>query len=315
MIESDQNNLNNSQLLDDEIDLKEIFDVIWKGKILILLVTSFVAICSIVYSLMLPNYYTSESILVARDADSDGALSQYSGMASLVGINLPATNGTSIFKVMEIIKSREFVKHLITFENVLPSIIAAKSYDSSSQELYFDPEIYDVKTKTWTGKLPINQGIAPSYIEAHKEYGDMLSIIQDKITSHLHIKIQHFSPVFAKEFLALIIQEINKLEREREIDSSNQAQSYLRTELAQTSLVEMKESISKLIETELKKGMMASIHDDYSLISLEPPFIPEKKSGPIRSLIVILSTLIGGILSLTIVLVRHYASDKGIIDK
>ena len=52
--------------------------------------------------------------------------------------------------------------------------------------------------------------------------------------------------------------------------------------------------------------MMASIHDDYVLMTLEPPFTPERKSGPIRSLIVILSTLVGGLLSASIVLVREY---------
>jgi LPS O-antigen subunit length determinant protein (WzzB/FepE family) len=52
--------------------------------------------------------------------------------------------------------------------------------------------------------------------------------------------------------------------------------------------------------------MMASIHDDYVLIALDPPFVPEKKSGPIRSLIVILSTMVAGMLSVMFVLVRHY---------
>ena len=80
-------------------------------------------------------------------------------------------------------------------------------------------------------------------------------------------------------------------------------------------MLKIKKSINQLIEAQLETRMVASIYDEYSLISLEPPFIPEKKSGPIRSLIVTLSTLIGGILSLIIVLVRHYASDKGTIDK
>ena len=75
-------------------------------------------------------------------------------------------------EIMEIIKSREFVKHLMTFENVLPSMMAAKSYDPASQELYFDPKIYDEKTKTWTREPPRNKGRKPSYLEAHQAYLD-----------------------------------------------------------------------------------------------------------------------------------------------
>jgi LPS O-antigen subunit length determinant protein (WzzB/FepE family) len=150
MNESNKENFNDPHFSDDDIDLRELFDVIWKGKKLIILITSVIAISSIVYSLMLPNYYRSESLLVARDSQSSNALSQYSDLASLAGVAIPSSGDTSVYEVMEIIKSREFVKHLMTFENVLPSIMAAKSYDTASKKLYFDPDIYDEKTAIWT---------------------------------------------------------------------------------------------------------------------------------------------------------------------
>jgi len=307
MNESNKENFNDPHFSDDDIDLRELFDVIWKGKKLIILITSVIAISSIVYSLMLPNYYSSESLLVARDSQSSNALSQYSDLASLAGVAIPSSGDTSVNEVMEIIKSREFVKHLMTFENVLPSIMAAKSYDTASKKLYFDPDIYDEKTAIWTRKPSNNKGIKPSYLEAHKEYlGGLLSISLDKKTGLVSITIEHISPIFAKDFLALVIREANSLNREKDIDNSTKALSYLKTELSQTSLVEIKKSINQLIEAQLETRMMASVHDEYSLISLEPPFIPEEKSRPSRSLIVILATMLGGMLSVMSVLVRHY---------
>ena len=98
---------------------------------------------------MMTNYYTSESVLIARDQQDSGSLSDFSGVASLVGVDLSG-DGASVFKVLEIIQSREFTKHLITFDNVLPSIMAAESYDTSSKKIIFDPEIYDEESKTWT---------------------------------------------------------------------------------------------------------------------------------------------------------------------
>ena len=315
MTELDQKNFNESHLYDDEIDLRELFNVIWEGKKLIILITSVVAICSIVYSLMLPNYYSSESVLISRDSQNSGSLSQYSGLASLAGVSLPSSGATPVSEVMEIIRSREFVKHLITFENVLPSIMAAKSYDAASQELYFDPEIYDAKNKKWIRETIENKGTKPSYLQAHKAYLAMLSISQDKKTGLISIKIEHISPIFAKDFLALVIKEANALNREIDIDSSSKALSYLKIELSQTSLVEIKKSINQLIEAQLETRMMASIYDEYSLISLEPPFIPEEKSRPGRSFMVILSTMLGGILSVIIVLIRHYSLGKETINK
>ena len=298
-----------NQTFEDEIDLKELVGVLWKSKFLIISLTALISISSIIISLMMTNYYTSESVLIARDQQDSSSLSDFSGVASLVGVDLSG-EGASVFKVMEIIQSREFVRHLITFENVLPSLMAAESYDASSQQINFDPEIFDPESNTWTREPGVNGNIIPSYLEAHREYSDMLSIIKDKLTGLISIKFEHISPVFANDFLSLIIQEANNLNREIDVDATTKALTYLKGELSQTPQIEIKKSISKLIENQLETRMMASIYDDYILIPLEPPFVPDKKSRPIRSLIVILSTLIAGMLSVIYVLVNHYFFGK-----
>ena len=298
-----------NQTFEDEIDLKELVGVLWKSKFLIISFTALISISSIIISLMMTNYYTSESVLIARDQQDSSSLSDFSGVASLVGVDLSG-EGASVFKVMEIIQSREFVRHLITFENVLPSLMAAESFDASSQQINFDPEIFDAESNTWTREPGVNGNIIPSYLEAHREYSDMLSIVKDKLTGLISIKFEHISPVFANDFLSLIIQEANNLNREIDVDATTKALTYLKGELSQTPQIEIKKSISKLIENQLETRMMASIYDDYILIPLEPPFVPDKKSRPIRSLIVILSTLIAGMLSVIYVLVNHYFFGK-----
>ena len=288
----------------DEITLRELISVLWGGRILIFCFTTVVAIASIIISLSITNVYTSESVLVNRDKQ-DSPMSNFSGLASLAGVDLSA-QGASLNKVMGIIESREFVKHLITFDNVLPSLMAAQSYNANTKEIIFDDEIYNHETKSWVRDAPANRGVVPSYIEAHKEYSEMISMTKDRLTGHVSLKVEHVSPIFAKEFLSLVINEANNVQRNIDVDSSTKALLYLRDQLSRTPQVEIRDSISKLIENQLETQMMASIHDDYVLMTLEPPFIPERKSGPIRSLIVILSTLVGGLLSAGIVLVREY---------
>ena len=288
----------------DEITLRELISVLWGGRILIFCLTTVVAVASIIISLSITNVYTSESVLVNRDKQ-DSPMSNFSGLASLAGVDLSA-QGASLNKVMGIIESREFVKHLITFDNVLPSLMAAQSYNANTREIIFDDEIYNHETKSWVRDAPANRGVVPSYIEAHKEYSEMISMTKDRLTGHVSLKVEHVSPIFAKEFLSLVINEANNVQRNIDVDSSTKALQYLRDQLSRTPQVEIRDSISKLIENQLETQMMASIHDDYVLMTLEPPFIPERKSGPIRSLIVILSTLVGGLLSASIVLVREY---------
>ena len=90
------------------------------------------------------------------------------------------------------------------------------------------------------------------------------------------------------------------------MEESSQAIQYLKSELSKTSLVEIQESINALIKAQLETQMLSQINEDYVLVEIEPPFIPEKKSKPFRSQIVFLTTMLGGLLSAIIALVRHY---------
>jgi len=278
----------------DVIDLREFISVLWKEKKLITTITFIFAIGSMMTSLFLPNYYSSESLLIAReDTQNSGILSQYSGLASLAGVSIPSGDN-AVTEIIEIIKSREFLKHLITFDYVLPSIMAAKSYDAVSKELYYDPNIYDAKTKTWLRKTKETTQNKPSYLEAHGNYiKNLLSISEDKVTGVISIRIEHISPVFAKNFLELIITEANTLKREKDIYTSVNSLSYLREELSQTPYVEIKESINSLIKAQLERQMFAKVNDEYVLVTIEPPFVPEEKSKPNRTQIVIISAIFG----------------------
>ena len=290
----------NDPYIDDEIDLKELFNVLWTAKKLIIQITAIFAIGSVVYSLSLNNHYKSESLLLARSSSENQGLSKYSNLAAMAGISLPSSGTDKAAQTIELIKSRKFVKHLLTFENILPSILAAKSYNNSTQELLFNQKLYESETKTWKNKL------IPSYLEAHNAYINMLSIAQDKRTGFISINIEHISPVFAKDFLELIIRESNELLRKKDMEESKQGLEYLTSELSKTPFVETKESINSLIEAQLETQMLAQINQDYILIEIEPPFIPEEKSKPSRFLICVLGTMLGGMLSMLIVLTRHY---------
>ena len=297
------NNMQENELyFDDEIDLREIFNALWTAKKLIILITAIFAIGSVVYSLSLNDYYKSGSIFLARSASGNQGLSQYSGLAAMAGIKLPSSSGEDkAAQMIELMKSRKFVKHLMAFESILPSIMAAKSYNNRTQELLFNQKLYESETKTWK-----NNEI-PSYLEAHSAYLNMLSVRQDKKTGFIYINIEHISPVFAKEFLELIIRESNELIRKKDMEESKQGLEYLTSELSKTPFVEIKESINALIEVQLETQMLAQINQDYILIEIDPPFIPEQKSKPSRTFICVAGTILGGILGMLIVLIRHYS--------
>lgn len=288
-----------------EIDLKEIFNILWLNKALIISVTAFFAFGSVVYSLSLENRYRSESILtIAGQQNPVGSLSGLGGLASLTGINLPTSSDDKSVIAVKIVESRAFLKYLLTLENVLPSIMAVESYNSQSKTIEFDPRIYNKDNDTWLDKNKENK--PPSYLETYETYLEQVSIEKDIATSLIYISYEHISPVFAKDFLEIIIKETNELLRQQDLKESADAIDFLLAEIPKSSLVTMKDAINQLVLSKLETQMMAKISSEYVFKMVEPPFIPNKKSGPSRALICIAGTFIGGILVCLWVLMRRY---------
>ena len=97
----------------DDINPRELFDVLLEEKRIIVSVTAFVSIIGVIFSLLLPNIYESKALLVPVNPSSSisGALGGYSGLAGLAGINLPSDGdeGNSV-KAIQKIGSLSFLK-------------------------------------------------------------------------------------------------------------------------------------------------------------------------------------------------------------
>ena len=293
---------------DEEIDLRELFNVLLDKKKFIFLLSSFFAIISVTFALYQDDLYRSEALLsVSGQSQSNNSLSSLGGLASIAGINLPLNNQDKSVIVIKTIQSRAFLKHLISFKNILPSIMATKGYDFQSKRTLFDPDIYDEENDEWLRKPSINKKSKPTYLEAYKSYLEQVSISKDETTSLISISVEHMSPIFAKEFLGLIIREANELLRNKDLRESSDAIAFLNTEIPKSSLISMKDAINKLVQSQLETQMLSKINTEYILKIIEPPFIPETRSKPNRALICILGTLFGGIISILWVLIGHYS--------
>ena len=292
---------------DDEINLKELSNVVWANKKLIILLTACFALTSVFYSLTLKDIYKSEAILsVAGESSMSSSLASLGGLASLAGLNLPTGNADKSVVALEIIQTRDFLRHLMTIENILPSIMASKSYDISSKKIIFDPKIYNITNEEWVREPAKNRQPKPSYLEAHKTYLDMITVERDKLNNLISISVEHLSPIFAKDLLELIINETNEIIRSKDLQASSDAIMFLNNEIPKATLITMREAINRLVQSQLETQMLSKVSKEYVLKVVEPPFVPEIKSKPIRVLICFLGTLLGFMGSLIFVLVRHY---------
>jgi len=295
---------------DDEIDLRELFYVLLEGKWIIVSLTAFASIVGVIYSLSLPNIYESKTMLVPVNSSSgiSGALGSYSGLAGLAGISLPSggDEGNSA-KAIQKISSLSFFENNILPNIHLPDLMAVKSWNSKTNIVVFDESIYDTSSNSWIRDSSYPQQQIPSSQASYAVFKQHLSLNDDKNSGFITLSIKHQSPFVAKQWVELVVNEVNAFYRQKDKSESEKAVNYLNQQISMTSLSEIKQVLAQLLQEESKKLTLIEANQYYVFDYIDPPAVMEQKSEPKRFLICILSTLLGGMLSILLVLIRHYA--------
>ncbi|EOI6603623.1 Wzz/FepE/Etk N-terminal domain-containing protein [Vibrio parahaemolyticus] len=296
-----------SALDSDEIDLRELFAAIWKGKWIIIAMTFVFAVGSVLYALSLPNIYKADALLAPTES-SGGGLSkmagQLGGLAALAGVNLGGGQTSQTDLAVQVMKSRQFVDSFINKHDLLVPLLAAKDWDLATNQLVLDEEIYNHTTGEWLREPEGLRGSTPTAQEAFRVFSEeVLSVKQDKETGLYVVSVKHYSPYVAKQWVDWLIEDINKVMRERTIAETSQNLAYLNTQLRKTAVADMQSTFYKLIEEQTKSLMLAEVQEEFVFKIVDPAVIPELKDGPKRAIICVLGILLGGILGIGFVLV------------
>tara|TARA_Y200000002_G_scaffold30404_1_gene22562 strand:+ start:1557 stop:2525 length:969 start_codon:yes stop_codon:yes gene_type:complete len=307
--------------LDDELYLREIFFVLNQGKRIIAYVTALLVIIGIIYSLLLPNIYQSKALLAPVDESSSligAALSQYSGLAGLAGINLPTgETGSNSKKAFESLSSLNFFEKHVMPRIFLPDLMAIESWDHEKNIIIYDDSIFQKDSNTWVRNFSYPQKLIPSAQESFETFEDEnLSLQEDFKTGYVTLSIKHQSPIIAKQWVEIIVEEVNSFYRQKDKETSEKAVIYLNKQIENTRLSEIRQVTASLLEKEIQKLTLVEANEDYVFEYVYPPSVMEEKSEPNRILIVILSLILGVFLGMIIVLYRHYfLKEKNALEK
>ena len=299
---------------DDEIDLRELFGVLWAGRIKIIAITAVFAVASVVYALSVPNQYKATALLSPAQSSGgglSGALGQLGGLASLAGVSIGGGESSEAQVAQEIMKSWSFIEGFIQSNDLAVEVYAAEGWSKSSNSLQIDSDLYDESDSQWlvenddTGELG-----RPSSWKLFEDFSKMLSVSEDKKSGLVSVSIEYYSPQIAKHWLDLYVAAINGHMQERKMAEVTRNITYLEAQIKKTNIAEMQEVFYTIIEEQIKSKMLAEASPDYAFVPVSPSMVPEEKSQPKRALICILGTLLGGMLSVLWVLVLHYGRAK-----
>jgi LPS O-antigen subunit length determinant protein (WzzB/FepE family) len=304
------NNTQISNHFDDEIDLRELFAVLWAGRVKIIAITVVFAVASVIYALTLPNQYKATILLSPSQSTNSGisgALGQLGGLASLAGVSIGGGESNESQLAQEIMKSWGFIEGFISDNDLAVEVYAAEGWDKGSNKLQIDQDFYDPETKSWLVEDDFGQQGPPSSWELYESFSERLTVSEDKKSGLISVSIEYYSPQIAKQWLDLYVSSINKHMQERQMIKVTSNIEFLEAQIEKTAITEMREVFYTIIEEQIKSKMLAEASPNYAFEAVSPSMVPAEKSQPKRALICILGVLLGGMLSVLLVLVMHYA--------
>ena len=300
MYDSSENQSNSN----NEFEISSIINILLAKKALILSFSMIFFILALIVSLNISDKYRSKALLApsAQSESPSSMLGSYSAIAGIAGLNIPQSPQN---------KSQEALKRLSSFEFFVSSfypfinkedLIAAEGWDKESNTIKYDKRIFDPAIKE-KNDFVIS---AFSEQEAFEIFSEFFIINEEDRDGFLMISVDHFSPYVSKEWLELIIRNINESMREIDKKAAVDAIDFLNAKLLENNLSEIDDVISKILESQMQTLMMASISNDYVFKIIDKPVAPEKRIYPNRIRIILFGFILGFVSGCLIVLLRHF---------
>jgi uncharacterized protein involved in exopolysaccharide biosynthesis len=263
---------------------------VWRGRWLILGFIVGFGLLSVASALLATEWYQAEVVLTPTGTkDTPGLANVLGSLAGGLGVGLAGVTlgSPNTAEPIGVLKSREFARQFIEEQGLLHVLLADK---------------WDAKAEHWKQTNPKKQPDmrdAVRYFDTH-----VLTVREDKRTGLVTVDIEWKSADAAASWANIIVDRLNEQMRARALAEAQANVDYLRNELAQTNVVAEQQAISKLLETEMQKVMVARGSKQFAFRVVDPAAVPKWRSSPRRTVVVALGVLAGGLAGLIAVFAR-----------
>jgi uncharacterized protein involved in exopolysaccharide biosynthesis len=272
---------------DGQVDLLQLVRMLWHGRWLVIGVGALVVAAGGTYAFMAEKWYRAEVVLSPAEKKSlPSNLGQLGGLVSLAGISIGSSDTT---EPLAILKSRDFAREFIADLNLLPVLFH---------------EDWDRKSEAW------KQGWfkSPKDLRDGVRYFDenVRSVVQDRKTGLITLAVEWTDPEVAAKWANQMARRINEKVRLRATQEAERNIAYLRMAAEESGVLSVQQAMGRLLESEMQKLMVARGSEEFAFKVVDGAVPPKFKSWPRRSIILVASAVLGGILGMLAVFLRHF---------
>ena len=278
-----------------DTDSTAFIESVWKGRWLVLAFVVGFTLLATAYALLAREWYTAEAVLMpagTKNTQGGGLTAQLENVGLLAGL-AGALGGQRTAEPIGVLKSRDFARQFIEEQGLLHVLLADK---------------WDASKGRWKETDPRRQPDMRDAIEYFDK--QVLLVNEDKKTGLFTVATQWKDPAVAASWTNTIVDRLNDQMRSRVLTEGEANVAYLEKALAETNVVEMKLALSRILETELQKVMVARGDKQYAFRVVDHADVPKWRSWPKRRVIVAVGILAGGLAGLVAVFVREYRTRR-----
>ena len=301
--------MNQNNKLNDEIDLRDLFFILWGGKLYIILISIISIFLAFFYLQFAERKYSVEyNLKPVGETKNSPSFSGLGGFASLAGIQLPTSsnNDFNIFK--ELITAPEVSEIIFENKKIISAIFRSEwdeTLNNYSKPLKSKMQIFvsDVK-KLLTGNIDLNY-MPPNPRRLATFINNNIQIGEDKDTGFLKFTSETSKPELILSLMIEATKASDKIMRQRYINFSTEPLAFYKEKLRTARSREHREALAELISKEEQKLMFASRGKYFIAEPYISPTISLYPTAPKPKLILVLSIVLGFFLGAALVLMRH----------
>lgn len=268
---------------EESIDLRDILQRVVARRWWVL---GSVLVCSAAFlsaAFLLRPVYRATAMMVSASAERNSlsgslgsSLGQLGGLAALAGVEIGA-NDSETEEALAVLKSRQFTERFIGEKGLMPKLFWKK---------------WDASANRWK----VSEQRQPTPARAFKYFDKKVRrVVQDKKSGLITLHIDWIDRIEATEWANELVRRLNEEMRRRAIDSANRSMKYLERELTNTTEVETRQAINRLIEAQIKQRMLANVSEEYAFRLVDAALPPDQNDihFPKRALLAVAGPVVG----------------------
>jgi len=268
-------------------------------------ITAATFVAAALLSLVLPVKYRAQALIAARpDPSTNSALgSVQRSLASATGLS--TGSDTRSYELIETIRSERLTRDLIESEILLPELFHER-WDEQESEWKSDRSVAASLKRLLSGfgSDDEQENAAPSMAFAFEKFDQARTVEFSPKTRLISISIEWSDPDIAADWVNRTIRHTNAYLLNRDERETLSKLDYYKKQVEQESAINIRSNIYQLIQNEYETLATLKAREEYALKTVDPAFVPSRKSRPQRRVIATMGMVLGFLASIGYVVLR-----------